>query len=95
MKTLLLLAVGTALGMGTSSMLRSDHHNYFAGSSATVTQSNDGAFRDGFYLGQITAEAGAAPYIAIGRWSTLEDRASFTAGYQHGYAEVLGRRPGR
>jgi hypothetical protein len=94
MKTLFLLAVGTALGMGTASMLHTDHQNHFAGSSATVAQNNDAAFRDGFFLGRIAAEAGTAPYIAIGRWSTEEDRASFTAGYQRGYNEVLASRTG-
>jgi hypothetical protein len=97
MKTLFLLAVGTALGMGTASMLHTDHHNHFAASSATVAQTvdqnNDAAFRDGLYLGRIAAEAGAAPYIAIGRWLTAEDRASFTEGYQRGYNEVLASRP--
>jgi hypothetical protein len=97
MKTLFLLAVGTAFGMGTASMLHTDHHNHFAGSSATVaqsvTQNNDAAFRDGLYLGRIAAEAGAAPHIAISRWSTTEDRASFSAGYQRGYNELLAGRP--
>jgi hypothetical protein len=94
MKTLFLLAVGTALGMGAASMLRTDHHNHFVGSSVTVAQNNDAAFRDGFYLGRIAAKAGAAPYIAIGRWSTAEDRASFTSGYQRGYNEVPARGSG-
>jgi hypothetical protein len=92
MKTLFLLAVGTALGMGTAAMLGTDHHSHFVDSSATVVQNNDAAFRDGFFLGRIAAEAGAVPYIAIGRWSTPEDRASFTAGYHQGYKEVLARR---
>jgi hypothetical protein len=94
MKTLVLLAIGTALGMGTASMLRTDHHNHFDGSSATIAQNNDAAFRDGFYLGRIAAKDGAAPYIAIGRWSTAEDRASFTAGYQRGYNDVHANRAG-
>jgi hypothetical protein len=97
MKTLFLLAVGTALGMGTASMLHAGHPNQFAGSSATaaqnIIQTNDAAFRDGLYLGRIAAKAGAAPYIAIARWSAAEDRTSFTAGYQRGYNEVLASRP--
>jgi len=94
MKTLFLLAVGTMLGMGTASMLRADHQNHFVASTATVAQNNDAAFRDGFFLARIAAEAGAMPYIAIARWSTAEDRASFTAGYQHGYKEGLASRSG-
>ena len=95
MKTLFLLAVGTTLGMGTASMLRTDHHNHFAGSSATVAQdvaqNNDAAFRDGFYLGRIAA--GPERTYSIGRWSTAQDRGSFTAGYQRGYNEALASRP--
>jgi hypothetical protein len=94
MKSLFLLGVGIALGMGTASMLPPVHQNHFAGSIPTVEQNNDGAFRDGFFLGRLTAEAGAAPYIAIGRWSTAQDRASFTAGYRQGYSEVLANRAG-
>jgi hypothetical protein len=94
MKPLFLLALGTALGMGTAPMLRSDYHNLFAGSSATAAQDNDGAFRDGFYLGRIAAQAGTAPYIAIGRWWTAEDRTSFTVGYQRGYNQVLASQAG-
>jgi hypothetical protein len=93
MKTLFLLAVGTALGMGTASMLHADHHGHFAGSSAAIEQNDHGAFRDGLFLGRIAAEAGAMPYIAVGRWSTAEDRASFTAGYQEGYKKAFASRP--
>jgi hypothetical protein len=92
MKTFSLFALVAALGMGTASMLRTDHHNHFSSPNQTVAQTIDGAFRDGLYLGRLAAEGGAEPHVAIGRWATLEDRASFTAGYQRGYNEFLASR---
>jgi hypothetical protein len=49
----------------------------------------DGAFRDGLYLGKLSAENGRAPRPAIGRWSTEHDRSMFMAGYRRGYDESL------
>jgi hypothetical protein len=52
-------------------------------------QAADGAFRDGLYLGKLAAEAGQPVSLAVGRWSTDQDRAMFTAGYRRGYDEAL------
>ncbi|HWW15454.1 MAG TPA: hypothetical protein VN310_12395 [Candidatus Dormibacteraeota bacterium] len=51
----------------------------------------DGAFRDGLYLGKLSAERGQPLRPAIGRWSTGQDRSTFAAGYRRGYAETLAR----
>jgi hypothetical protein len=100
MKTSALFALVLALGVGTASMLRTDHHNHFSSPNGTAAQSTDGAFRDGLYLGTLAAGRGAESHIAIGRWATPEDRSSFTAGYQQAYSEFLASRvapttPGR
>jgi hypothetical protein len=92
MKTFSLFALMAALGMGTASLLRTDHQNQFPNPNRNVAQITDAAFRDGLYLGRLAAEHGAEPHLAIGRWSALEDRSSFTAGYQEGYTEYLGGR---
>jgi hypothetical protein len=92
MKRFSLLASLVALVMGTASMLRTDHHNHFPSRDENVSQTTDGAFRDGLYLGRLAAERGAEPRVAIGRWATLEDRTSFTTGYQRGYGEFLASR---
>jgi len=92
MKTFSLFALAAALSMGTASMLRTDHHYQFPSPNQTAAQITNGAFRDGLYLGRLAAEHGAEPHIAIGRWAALEDRSSFTAGYQQGYSEVLASR---
>jgi hypothetical protein len=92
MKRLFLLASVFALGMETASMLRTAHLNHFSSPNENVAQITDGAFRDGLYLGRLAAESGAEPHVAIGRWATLEDRTSFTTGYQRGYGEFLASR---
>ena len=92
MKTLALFTLATALGIGTASLLRTDHHNHPASSNQTVAQATDGAFRDGMYLGKLAAERGQGSHVAIGRWATPKDRSSFTTGYQQGYNEFLASR---
>jgi plastocyanin len=81
-----------ALGMGTASVLHANRQpNSASGASESVSQMNDGAFRDGLYLGKLAAERGLAPHVARGRWSTEADRSSFSAGYQRGYKEARGQ----
>jgi hypothetical protein len=49
----------------------------------------DGAFRDGLYLGKLTADSGQPFRPGIGRWSSEQDRAMFSAGYRRGYRAVV------
>jgi len=91
MKTLALFTLATALGIGTASLLRTDHP---ASSNQTVAQAIDGAFRDGMYLGKLAAERGEGSHVAIGRWATAKDRSSFATGYQQGYNEFRASRAG-
>jgi len=89
MKRSSLFASVVALGMGTASML-STHHVYHSPSPhEIVAQITNGAFRDGLYLGRLSAQCGAEPHVASGRWATLGDRSSFTAGYHRGYSEFF------
>jgi hypothetical protein len=57
--------------------------------TAEVLFANDGAFRDGLFLGKLAAKDGQPLRLAIGRWSTDQDRAMFRAGYRRGYNESL------
>jgi len=91
MKRLSLFASVIALGVGTAASILPSRHN-FASANLNVAQTTDGAFRDGLYLGKLTAQQGVAPRVPSGRWSTDADRASFTAGYQQGYHEFLANR---
>jgi hypothetical protein len=92
MKRFSLLALVVALGMATASMLRTDHHNRLPSPDENVAQNADGAFRDGLYLGRLAAESSTEVHMATGRWGTVTDRSSFTAGYQRGYSEFLASR---
>lgn len=51
---------------------------------------NDAAYRDGLYLAQLDATQKRPAHIISGRWATTEDRASFIAGYVHGYQDQTG-----
>jgi hypothetical protein len=50
------------------------------------------AFRDGLYLGKLDAAQNNDRHIAVGRWSTTEDRASFSEGYGLGYEQISAHR---
>jgi len=75
--------------LGTTAMLAVSSRNVKSNASAEARYASDGAFRDGLYLGKLTAERGQPLRPAIGRWSTDQDRARFTAGYRRGYYEFL------
>jgi len=53
--------------------------------SAESPLAADGAYRDGMYLGTLAAESGRQASPPVGRWSTEQDRSSFTAGYRRGF----------
>jgi hypothetical protein len=55
--------------------------------NSEIRFAEDGAFRDGLYLGKLAAQSRRVQSPAIGRWSSDEDRASFAAGYRLGYKQ--------
>ena len=92
MKRLSLFALLIALGLGIAPVSHGKLYANLQSANVSVRYATDGAFRDGLYLGRLAAESGAESHIAIGRWATVGDRASFTAGYQQGYNEFLAGR---
>ena len=58
--------------------------------SADIKQA-DAAYRDGFYQAKIDVAKGRKPHLSSGRWSTDQDRASYIAGYQQTYRELIAR----
>lgn len=87
MKKLSLFAALLALVAGTAARLQSDPRATLPGSNSAMLN-NQAAFRDGLYLGRLTAQQGAQMHIAHGRWSTAGDRGLFTAGFQQGYHKI-------
>ena len=82
----------TIITLGATATLAVSPRNPEPGTTAEVRFANDGAFRDGLYLGKLAAQAGQPLRPAIGRWSTEQDRASFRAGYFYGYSEPVATR---
>lgn len=92
MKGFSVFALAIVVGMAAASVFQGNRHLNFSMTQENVKQATDGAFRDGLYLGRLAAERGSRARIAIARWVNAQDRASFTAGYQRGYNEVLASR---
>jgi hypothetical protein len=89
MKRLPLFACGFALGLGIAPMVQGNPQAQNANNKANVRYALNGAFRDGLYLGRLAAANGERSHAAAGRWSTPEDRASFSDGYSAGYEEIV------
>ena len=86
MKNLIVCAAVLVLLAGTAAMLRSPSLPAHWDVNATA------AFRDGLYLGKLTAARGRPFHVASGRWAGAGDRALFAAGYEQGYGESLAHR---
>jgi hypothetical protein len=56
---------------------------------AQMPEAASAAYQDGLYLGRLTATSGNLPHASSGRWSADKDRASFSAGYERGYATTI------
>ncbi len=90
--------VTVALCLGATATLAISKRNGTLNSNPEARFAADGAFRDGLYLGRLTAQQGQPARPGVGRWSSDQDRSMFAAGYRRGYSESLasaaGARPG-
>jgi hypothetical protein len=82
-------ATAIAICLGTTAVLNNSKPVTKPARSVEAIFALDGAFRDGLYLGKLTADRGQPFRPGIGRWSSEQDRAMFTAGYRRGYREVM------
>lgn len=80
-----------AVCLGTTAMLANNQRTINPTTSLDARLDADGAFRDGLYLGKLAAESGLPLNPAVGRWSTDQDRATFSEGYRRGYNQSLAR----
>jgi hypothetical protein len=74
--------------LATTAPLATSGRPAYRSSKSEARFAADGAFRDGLYMGSFAAEHSQPPHPGVGRWSTLQDRSMFTAGYQRGYDAV-------
>jgi hypothetical protein len=89
MDKLFTLALATAVSLGTTALLANSARLAWPNHTADARLASDGAFRDGLYVGRLSAEGGRPLRPPIGRWSEERDRASFVAGYRRGYSDSL------
>jgi hypothetical protein len=75
------------MALGVSATLAFSPSSAKSNMTSEARLANDGAFRDGLYLGKLAAENGQLLRPTIGRWSRAEDRSMFVAGYRRGYNE--------
>lgn len=85
MKKIMLLAGVIELVIMAGMLLSGRASSVPQNSQVAAHQLTSAPYRDGLYLGKLTAERGAESHISSGRWTTEGDRASFTAGFQQGY----------
>ena len=82
-------AFAAVMALGTTAMLANSNHAIQPGENTATSLDADGAFRDGLYLGKLTAQNREPMRVDVGRWSTEQDRESFASGYRLGYQEGL------
>jgi hypothetical protein len=87
--TRFLTSTTIVLALGVSATLAISPSSAKSNMTSEARLANDGAFRDGLYLGKLAAKGGQQSRLAIGRWSTQQDRSQFAAGYRRGYGETL------
>jgi hypothetical protein len=75
------------IGMGATAMFSGSYNKVSANTSGEMRLAADGAYRDGLYLGKLAADGGQSSRPAIGRWSSVQDRSMFAAGYRRGFGE--------
>jgi hypothetical protein len=47
------------------------------------------AYRDGLFVGRLTAEDGGPHRVSTGRWANREDQSNYAKGYEQAYQESL------
>lgn len=77
------------LALGVTATLAISPSNTKSMTTSEASLAADGAFRDGLYLGKLAAASGEQPRLAVGRWSSAQDRLQFAIGYRRGYDEAF------
>jgi hypothetical protein len=83
-----ILSATIALGLGAIAISAFRSSEPKPAPTAEVQFVNDGAFRDGWYLGKLAAMNGWPMRAPTARWPPEHDRAMFSEGYRRGYAQA-------
>jgi len=87
------IALMLAACIGTTVALANGRQTSRRNLNDSTRLATDGAFRNGLYLGRFSAQHKLPRRPTIGRWSSLQDRSSFLAGYSRGYDRSLADSP--
>ncbi len=82
-----LLTMAISFGAGAAVSNRATANDQ--ATSVASAQAGNAAFRDGLYLGKLSAKQGMTPHISSGRWSSEADRTAFAQGYRAGYQSSM------
>ena len=82
-----ILACVLAIGFAGTTMLFEGSKTPRGIQNVDAAMANDGAYRDGLYLGRLSREAKQSMLPPVGRWSTAKDRAAFEQGYRQGFED--------
>jgi hypothetical protein len=91
MKRLFLLTAVVAVSLSTVAMKHMEGDAGSRPSDLARIEVTNAPFRDGLYLGQLSAKQGRSFHVPSGRWASSSDRVSFTAGFERGYQQGLQR----
>ena len=89
MEKIFILALALTVSLGTTAMLANGGYTVEHIPIHITKLASDGAFRDGLFIGRLSAKKGLPLSPPIGRWSSERDRTSFVDGYRRGYTAVL------
>jgi len=89
MKSISLWTLILVVGAGSTAIMKTGINDDVT--DVTSVQNADGAYRDGLYLGKLTASLGDEPHLCTGRWSRKADQDLFSAGYERGYADKIAK----
>ena len=79
------IVIALCLGAATAMIQSGRGSDGWQNSSIQTVHATSAPYRDGLYLGKLTAARGGEPQISTGRWTTEADRASFKEGFQQGF----------
>jgi uncharacterized protein with FMN-binding domain len=86
MKRVIGYVLALIFGFGLGAVFTSEVSAQSFEPAAAATQAGtNAAYRDGYYMGKHDAEQGRANHVAVGRWSSSQDRAQYQTGYDAGY----------
>jgi hypothetical protein len=89
MKKIYVLVIALAMAAAMAATPSGSGQGSSSSAVGIKNEATNAPFRDGLYLGGLTAKAGDAPHVAVGRWSKNQDRISFAEGYRLGYTNSL------